>query len=615
MAGMIPLHDPSDPPDPLDAFDSKPGSRGPLGRNARAQYSAILTLRWRLLVNSLRSTQGVFEFGAKAFAVLVYFSLGFMMAVGFGFGSYAMASNHALHALLYLFWAVFFMWQGFPILLASFQQQFDRSILLRFPIRFDSFVLLSLLFGISDLSTIFGSLCLLGIWVGVSVAIPSLALYLALAVFLFGLFNLLLARAIFSWVDRWLAQRRTREIVTALFFVAMLGLQVMNPAWRSQQNKNGPTAADFKHAIPSWVLNLTKYQQWLPPGAIAHAVITAAPVRPASDDQESVLAPHAEPLRLLQSVPWLGLFGAYTLTIGSILLIRLRAEFRGENLSESAALKKSKVKAATLTASTSANNTGVVNQGSTAQPASNLGPIVAIMQKEFHILFRSIPLLYSIGAPLLYAVLIAGKIFTGSHSATSSSQLALPCCIAFTMLGFTTLFSNTLGTEGAGIQLYYLSPTPLRMVFLAKNLFYGALLLLDVLVIGTLVSLRLGTPSSDAILVTIAWFLFALPTYLALGNIYSLQMPYRMNLGRIGRRGQGSQANAWLSLLSQLLVNGVGAAILIPALLTNHLWLAAPALLVLAFCAFIAWYSGLNRAEKSAYKRMDNIIGTLARTE
>jgi ABC-2 type transport system permease protein len=192
MAGLSPL-----PNSQEDAGIIFAHHAGPFSSLARAQYAAILTLRWRLLVNSMRSTQGVFEFGAKVFAILLYSSLGLMMAVGFGFGSYAMVAEHQIHSLPILIWAVFFIWQGFPILLASFQQQFDLSILLRFPIRFDSYVLLSLLFGLSDLSTIFGSLCLLGIWVGVSVAQPSLVVFLAALLLLFGLFNLLLVRAIF----------------------------------------------------------------------------------------------------------------------------------------------------------------------------------------------------------------------------------------------------------------------------------------------------------------------------------------------------------------------------------------------------------------------------------
>ena len=37
----------------------------------------------------------------------------------------------------------------------------------------------------------------------------------------FAAFNILLVRAIFAWIDRWLAQRRTREILGAVFMVGL----------------------------------------------------------------------------------------------------------------------------------------------------------------------------------------------------------------------------------------------------------------------------------------------------------------------------------------------------------------------------------------------------------
>jgi ABC-2 type transport system permease protein len=53
--------------------------------------------------------------------------------------------------------------------------------------------------------------------------------------------------------------------------------------------------------------------------------------------------------------------------------------------------------------------------------------------------------------------------------------LALPICMVYAQLGFTQIFYNNLGTEGAGIQLYFLSPTPIRTVLLAKNLLHSVL--------------------------------------------------------------------------------------------------------------------------------------------
>ena len=106
-----------------------------------------------------------------------------------------------------------------PVTLASFQEHFDIGGLLRFPVGFGAFFLLHLIFGLVDASTMMGALCCLGIWIGITVARPDLCAWAALALALFAAFNILLVRAISAWIDRWLAQRRTREIVGALFFI------------------------------------------------------------------------------------------------------------------------------------------------------------------------------------------------------------------------------------------------------------------------------------------------------------------------------------------------------------------------------------------------------------
>ena len=64
-------------------------------------------------------------------------------------------------------------------------------------------------------------------------------------------------------------------------------------------------------------------------------------------------------------------------------------------------------------------------------------------------------------------------------------SLALPICLIYAQLGFTQLFYNNLGAEGMGIQLYFLSPTPMRTVMLAKNLFHSAVFALTILVAVT----------------------------------------------------------------------------------------------------------------------------------
>ncbi len=163
-------------------------------------------------------------------------------------------------------------------MLASFQTQFDLDVLLRFPVSFDSFYLLHLIFGLVDVSTILGGFCCLGIWTGITVARPGLSAWTALALAVFAAFNILLVRAIFAWIERWLAQRKTREILTAVFLVSMLSMNFLNPAFRGKPG--GPWfTAKSKDAVVRYIHVANEVQGWLPPGLAANGVKSGAEAR------------------------------------------------------------------------------------------------------------------------------------------------------------------------------------------------------------------------------------------------------------------------------------------------------------------------------------------------
>jgi ABC-2 type transport system permease protein len=193
-------------------------------------------------------------------------------------------------------------------------------------------------------------------------------------------------------------------------------------------------------------------------------------------------------------------------------------------------------------------------------------------------------------------------------------QLAFPLCVCYALLGFTQMIFNNLGAEGTGIQMLFLSPTPIRTVLLAKNLLHGLLFALVAFLAGVLAAFRMGEPDLMLIATTAAWVLFALPMNLAAGNVLSLIMPYRVNLGRISRQ-RGSQASALVSMLIQAFVIGCGLGILELCTYLDKRWLAAPCLLVLAGVALVGWLRVLGNADSLANRNRDNLIGTLAKTE
>lgn len=543
---------------------------------ARAQYAALATMRWSTVRHGFRSTQGAIELGARVVVMVIYSVMGLGLATALGGGAYALASNGQWSLLPPLMWIVLLLWQIVPVSLASFQQQFDLGGLLRFPVSFGAFYVLHLVFGLIDISTIMGAFCCTGIWIGISLARPALAGWAALGLLLFALFNVFTVRAVFAWIDRWLAQRRTREIVTGVFLLALLSLNFINPALRG--DPKGPwISAKALSESRSYLKAASAAQSWLPPGLAARSI---------RNGSDSDLSQKAESLALL---------GLYTLCAGGVLGLRLRAEYRGESLGEAPSRKKAEVR-------------------TRAWLLDGSGPIAAVLEKELRTLFRALPLLYGLGAPLLMVFVFSGLFKSGGNTSIGHVPFGLLVCLAYAVVGFTQLFYNNLGPEGPGIQLLFLSPIPFRTVLFAKNVFHALLFGVDAVLVCIAAALRYGAPEPMDLLVVGCWVLFALPVHLTAGNAFSIVMPYRVNLGRLSRQ-KGSQGNALLSMTVQLGVLGAGAGIFVLGALLHLPWLPVPVFLLLGTVAGYVWLRLLPTFEGMAQRRRDDLIATLVKTE
>jgi ABC-2 type transport system permease protein len=580
----------------LRAPDSK-ADGGMFGPLARAQYGALARLRWRMFANSLRTKKGALELGARVFTFIVYAVIGLGIGAGAGVATYFLVVGKQWHYLPILFWVLAFFWQMIPVMLASFQEQFDLGILLRFPVRFGSYMLLYMVFGLVDISTILGGLFCAGVWVGVAVARPGLLLWTTVALAVFAAFNILLVRAVFAWIERWLAQRRTREILGAIFMIALLSLQVLNPALyqkrgaghgRGIQNKEQLREAQARYA--PIVNQVYEVQKWLPPGLAVQVMQNSAEEQP------------------LSGAVSLGVLGLYSLLVGWVLAVRLKSEYRGENLGVAPARDKAKAKARVSAGIPAKSLAASASQAGISRGIS--GPVAAIIEKDLRSLMRTLPLLYAIGAPLLLVLVFSGVFIKNGAPEASMFPLALPVCLVYAQLGFTQIFYNNLGTEGAGIQLYFLSPTSMRTVMLAKNLLHSVLFAVVAMVAVLLAIVRLGVPDPIIAAATVAWLFFSLPSNLAAGIIFSLRMPYRVNPGKISRQ-RGSQGNALLSLLVQLGFLAVAAAVFALGWLLGRMWITIPIFLGLAAGAVIVWRQILANSDAIASERRDKLMATL----
>jgi len=540
---------------------------------ARDQYAALVWMQTRIFVNSLRTMRGSFELGARILTGFLFFIFAIGPAVGMGFGAWAGVAHGRRLALAVLLWVVCGVWQFFSVLAPALAgQNPDLSHLLRFPVSFGSWIVLYLAHGIVAPSTLIGLLWILGIGIGITVARPGLWLATAVTLTVFALFNLLLSRAILAWVERWMAQRRTREIVTGILLFLGLGAQAFNPAIHHYHRMLPGTPAHARQLRIS--RRVWSIQAVFPPGLATDSI--------------------AEPMQHRGSgaFPLAGL-GLCTLAVGGLLALRLRSESRGESLSE----------APRRLAPGKPRGRAVLDLA---------GPVGAVFEKDLRYLLRSGPMLYALAAPLVL-VFLFGSAFRAGNMAGLRAAYALPLGIVWGFTGLTRLANNSLGGEGAGLSFYYLSPTPLRVVILGKNALHGLLFGMEAILISGLVFYRFGVPQASLGVATAAWLLFAVPANFAVGNTLSITMPYRMSMTRL-RNESGALGNGLLSTLIQAATLGVGALVFVPCAAFGHPWLATPVLLVLAAAAVFAYLRVLANVDRMMRSHGESLLLEIAKT-
>src|SRR6202049_3826248 len=168
----------------------------------REQVSLVRQLRWQLFRNSLRTLKGRLEVVALLISGL--FLTGGVLGAGIGLGvwTFVLLQDNEVGWLPALFCIVFLFWHLFPLILAASTPQFDFRNLLRFPLRYSVFCILSLAYGLFDASAVVSLFWLACIAGGILMARTTLALWAAPVMLVFAAMNLALGGTIFAWLLR-----------------------------------------------------------------------------------------------------------------------------------------------------------------------------------------------------------------------------------------------------------------------------------------------------------------------------------------------------------------------------------------------------------------------------
>jgi ABC-2 type transport system permease protein len=528
-----------------------------------------------VFVHSLRTSRGALELFSRIVIGGVIALGGFGGAVGWGAGAWYFVSEGKSEWLALLLWPIFAFWQFFPVMASAFTETLDSSNLLRFPLNYRAYVVVRLVYGALDPATFLGGLWLLGIAIGIGTANPRLSAWAALVLLAFGLLNLLLTQMIFAWVERWLAQRRTREIFAVLFFLGMISFQLLGP----MLNRYGPRSTP---ALRKLGAEVSPVQRALPPGIAANAIAAMAAGQ------------------IGKAAASLGLLGVFGIVFVRVLSVRLRAQYRGENLSEAPKIQSTR------------KPTEELKPGWSVPGLS--GPVTAVLEKELRYLSRSGPMLLTLITPIIMLLIFGlgqGRSAPGGFL-QRSPNMGFPVGAAYSLLLLTNLVYNNFGADGGGIQFFLASPVRFRKVVLGKNLAHVMVLALEMIVVWIGVSVLFHPPTFAITVATLAGMLFAVPVNLAIGNLLSLHSPKRIEFGTFGRQ-RASQLTVLISFGVQIAVFGLAAITLAVARSYREIWLAPVVFLLLAVFSLAGYELSLRRVDRLALGNREILTSELCR--
>jgi ABC-2 type transport system permease protein len=543
----------------------------------RGQLAAIAEMRWRMFVHSLRSTRGKLELASRVIVSFAFAIGGLGGAVLMGVAAFFLLAQGRPEVLALLLWPVFIFWQVFPVMATAFTNNPDSSDLLRFPLSYRSYFTVRMAYGAFDPATVLGSLWSFGMLVGVSCAKPALFPWALLVLVTFAAFNLLFMQMIFAWVERWLAQRRTRELMGILFVLLMLAFQMIGPL-------TGHFGRQARPAVQRFVALLAPVQGILPPGLAADAIAQYAYSR------------------FMVSFTSFALLCAFALAVGYCLHVRLLAQYRGENLSEVAAAR-------------------ALPKDRSLRLGWNLpgfgAPVAAVFEKEIRYLLRSGPMLLTLIMPLFVLFIfrlgpMGSKAGRAGGFFTRAPDMAFPAAAAYTLLLLTNLAYNNFGGDAGGIQFFYASPVRFRDIVLAKNLTHAGVLAAEIFIAWIAVSFLYGRPALDVTIAALAGLLFAAPVNFSAGNLLSIYSPKKLDYSSFGRQ-RASQMTVLISLGVQVFVVGIGAAAFWMARHYGNFWIATLILLMLAGISLSVYRMILNRMDGLALQRRETLVAELCR--
>jgi ABC-2 type transport system permease protein len=544
--------------------------------SARLQFLAVAWMRWRIFINNFHRRSAATKPAALIVVILLrilvwsFVASGILgAAVAAGFFAWTSVAHHHPDGLALLLAGIFLMWQYMAVTGVSVAAQissFDPSSLIRFPIPFLRYVLLRLLLGLLTATTISGCAVLLAAAIGIGIADQALLLPALAVLATYAITNIFFARMVGAWVERWLSNRRAREISGVLFALFIIGVEFLN------FHQNAGISGRHSSVLFNLLTRSGPFLRYFPAGLASSSIRLA------------LAHPFAALLRF-------GGVLAYSALFLAILAVRLHKQFLGEDLSEGSSRS-----AALGTARREITSA----RPQTERPASGarlVSPaLAACLRKEWLYIRGDSRQFIALLTPLVFVVILSsGRGVLARHPA-----FLLPGAIAYVLSGPVGRMFNVFGQDAAGVQLYLLAPVRLREVVIAKNIASMFLPLASIVLTWAVVLWITPTPIPAATHISTAlWALFVVAVNLTLGTVRSIQAPRRFVPGKTPRSRASSGQTSGLLVIAVIFGS---LFLLFPIIILGRYlhdpWLAVPIFLILDAGALFGYAVMLRQSDQ-----------------
>ncbi|HET9405651.1 MAG TPA: hypothetical protein VFO39_00280 [Candidatus Sulfotelmatobacter sp.] len=530
---------------------------------------------------------------AGATAGVVFRVIGFagtaIVAAVFGLLAYLAITDEKRGGLLAIYWGMFALWQLAPFRAIQLRGSFDSTPLLRFPMRFSTLCALNLAFGLGDPSAIAGVARHLAVMIAIIIARPDAWRAAVLVTPLSIVMNLFCSQMLNTWLERLLAQRKTREIALALFALLAIGLQFSR--FIAAQVR-GPATAFFQRTYLFWTI--------LPPGEAGASLNDA-------------LSGH-----IGAGLRAAGSLALYSGAFAGLLIWRLQKQFRGEYLGETAAALPVRE---TLPLQITKSREVALPRNVHAVMPEKLAVTSGIFVKELKYLRRNSMALMNLFRPLILVVFIAFSWRQPSFRDFGvANRFAFPEGLAFVLVIVTAqLCLNSLAYDGSGVQLLLMAPIDFREVMLGKNLYHAVVIGIEIALVLAIVWLLLGPPGPLIISATILGAVFESVVLMTFGNWRSLKQPRALQFGTVRAAGKAvrtQKPSAATRFMGLGIIFGSIALLAAIAAVANWIsggWSVLAAYFVLDLVAFSVYRTMLAATSQLAMANRDELLGQLAR--